>query len=36
MTTRSLVPQEIEAAGFTLSEFLDELLRAAIDEYQGV
>ncbi|MFA5662210.1 MAG: D-alanine--D-alanine ligase [Bacteroidales bacterium] len=36
MTTRSLVPQEIEAAGFTLPEFLDELIRAAIDEYQRV
>jgi D-alanine-D-alanine ligase len=36
MTDRSLVPQEIEAAGFTLPEFLDELILAAIDEYQRV
>jgi len=36
MTTRSLVPQEIEAAGFTLPEFLDELILATIDEYQRV
>jgi D-alanine-D-alanine ligase len=36
MTTRSLVPQEIEAAGFTLPEFLDALIGDAIDEYQRV
>lgn len=36
MTTRSLVPQEIEAAGMTLQEFLDELIRSVIDEHQRI
>ena len=36
MTTKSLVPQEIEAAGMTLREFLESMIEAAIDEHKRV
>jgi len=36
MTSLSLVPQEIEAAGMTLHEFLEELIHSAINEHQGI
>ncbi len=34
MTTKSLVPQEIEAAGMTLREFLNYLLESALDDHK--
>ncbi len=34
MTKRSLVPQQIEAAGMTMEDFLDELICSAINEHK--
>ncbi|NLA16309.1 MAG: ATP-grasp domain-containing protein [Bacteroidales bacterium] len=34
MTTQSLVPQEIEAAGMTLREFLDYMIEFAVNEHK--
>ena len=36
MTQKSLVPQEILAAGMTMRGFLDQLIRSAIDEHQRI
>ena len=34
MTKKSLVPQQIEAAGMTIGDFLDELICSSINEYK--
>ena len=36
MTQKSLVPQEILASGMTLREFMDHLIRSAIDEHKRI
>lgn len=36
MTRKSLVPQEVEAAGMTMQDFMDALIRSATHEYPGI